>query len=394
MTTGERFAWKPFLRLVASIAVPVALQNLLTTTGSMVDTMMIGALGQLNVAAVGLCAQYSSLLTACYWGFVGGGMLFFSQYWGAKDDEGIDRSYGITLSFMMAVALIFGLVALLAPQAIMELYTDKTSIQKIGVEYLRIVGFAYPLQVYSMAMAAVLRSTERVRIPLVAAICSVCTNIVMNWLLIGGHGGFPAMGIRGAALATVLAAAVNVLVTLVLARRAGHPYIFAVTRHFHWDRALLKEYFTKCSPIIANEVFIGIGNMVISVVLGHQSEEAIAAVAVFRTLEGFIIGFFSGFSNAASIVVGKEVGAGELERAYQRAWRLTYLCQATICLCVLFLLAVHTPLLHLMSLHDESFDICFGMLLVYGVAVIIRMGNWCQNDTYRAAGDAAYGTIL
>lgn len=99
----SRFPWGQFFRQVAVIAVPVALQNLLSTTGSMVDTMMIAGLGQQSVGAVGLCAQFSSLMFSCYWGFVGGGMLFFAQYWGAKDHEGINRSYGVTLACMLAV---------------------------------------------------------------------------------------------------------------------------------------------------------------------------------------------------------------------------------------------------------------------------------------------------
>ena len=130
------FDWKDFLRRVAVIAVPVAMQNLLTTTGSMIDTMMIASLGQTQIGAVGLCAQFSSLMFSCYWGFVGGGMLFFSQYWGAKDDQGINRSYGLTLTCMMTVAFIFCGLATLAPEAVMRLYTDKESIRQVGTEYL------------------------------------------------------------------------------------------------------------------------------------------------------------------------------------------------------------------------------------------------------------------
>ena len=100
------YPWGSFLKQIAVIAVPVALQNLLTTTGSMVDTMMIASLGQTEVGAVGLCAQFSSLMFACFWGFVGGGMLFIAQYWGAKDHEGINRSYGLTLACMMSVGLL------------------------------------------------------------------------------------------------------------------------------------------------------------------------------------------------------------------------------------------------------------------------------------------------
>ena len=179
MKTGKRqgaFDWKYFIRHIAIIAVPVALQNLLTTTGSMVDTMMLASLGEKTVGAVGLCAQFSSLMFAGYWGFVGGGMLFFAQYWGAKNDDGITRSFGITLSFMMTVGIVFSFLALGVPGFIMNIYTDKSEIQQIGISYLRIVGFAYILQVLSMAVSALLRSIEQVKIPLYGGIASVVAN--------------------------------------------------------------------------------------------------------------------------------------------------------------------------------------------------------------------------
>ena len=312
----RRFDWISFLRRVAVIAIPVALQNLLSTTGSMIDTMMIANLGQTEVGAVGLCAQFSSLMFSGYWGFVGGGMLFFSQYWGAGDDDGINRSYGLTLTCMMTVGLIFGLLGVLFPEAVMRLYTDKTSIQAVGVEYLRIVGFSYPLTVLSMAMASLLRCTDRVRIPLYGSIASVCTNICLNWVLIFGHLGLPA------------------------------------------------------------------------------PEEAIAALAVFRTLEGLVIGFFAGFSNASSVLVGTKVGAGKPDTAFARAWRLVYLCQLFIGLLGLALILLHRPILTLMGMSGESFRLAFGMVTIYICFALIRMGNWTQNDTFRAAGDATTGTVL
>ncbi|MBQ7680447.1 MAG: MATE family efflux transporter [Butyrivibrio sp.] len=390
----RKFDWRDFLARIAVIAVPVALQNLLTTTGSMVDTMMIASLGQTEVGAVGLCAQFSSLMFSAYWGFVGGGMLFFSQYWGAHDDDGINRSYGLTLCCMMTVAIIFAVLGVCFPEAVMHLYTDKESIQQVGVSYLRIVGFSYPLMVLSMAMAALLRSTERMRIPLYGSIAAVVTNIFLNYVLIFGHFGAPAMGVRGAACATVIAQGVSVLVIVVIALRTHHPYLLAVSRHFSWNRRLVWSYFWKCAPIIANEVLIGVGNMVINIVLGRQPEEAIAALAVFRTLEGLIIGFFAGFSNASSVLVGKEVGAGHIDTAYARAWRLVYLCQGFIGLMGLLLILFHTPILTVMGMRGESFRIAFGLVIIYMVAAIVRMGNWVQNDTFRAAGDATYGTVL
>jgi len=392
--TKTKFDWKPFLKLLCAIAIPVALQNLLTTTGSMVDTIMIAPLGETTVGAVGLCAQFSSLMFSGYWGFVGGGMLFFAQYWGAKDDRGITRSYGTTAFFLTLVAVIFTSLAVFFPESVMRLYTDKTAIQKIGVEYLSVVGFGYPFVILSMLMSALLRSTERVRIPLLAAVISVSVNMLGNWIFIYGKLGLPAMGVRGAALATVLANVTNSLIILIAAGATGYRYIFMFRDHFRWSKAWIGTYLTKCFPILCNELFLGISNMIINVVLGRQPEEAIAAIAVFRTLEGLVIGFFMGFSNAASVLVGKCVGAGELEIAYQRAKRLVYLCGGCIGLLCLLLLLFHRPILTVMSLKGESYRLGTGILIIYCIAAMIRMCNWVQNDTYRSAGDAAFGSTL
>ena len=181
---------------------------------------------------------------------------------------------------------------------------------------------------------------------------------------------------------------------LLLTWKNRHPYLLAVRRHFRWDRELLKSYFIKCTPIILNEVMIGAGNMMINVVLGRQPEEAIAALAVFRTLEGLVIGFFAGFTNASSVLVGKEVGAGNLDTAYSRAWRIVYLCQGFIAVVGVLLIGFHSQILHMMGMHGESFHIAFGLVCIYAAAAVIRMGNWTQNDTFRAAGDATYGTVL
>lgn len=389
-----RFGWRSFLRSLAALAIPVALQNLLTTTASMIDTMMVAPLGELSVGALGLCAQFSSLMFSGYWGFVGGGILFFAQYYGAKDDEGIDRSYGLTLACMMAVAAAFCLLAVFAPGLVMRVYTDKASIQAIGVGYLRIVGFAYLFQVFAMAMSSLLRATERVRIPLLASIVSVGANIFLNWALIYGHLGLPAMGIRGAALATTIAAAVNVAAIYAMARRVRYPYLFHLRAHFRWTRDHVRQYFVKCFPILCNEILIGVGNMTINITLGRQPEHVITALAVFRTLEGLLIGFFAGFSNASSILVGACVGAGELDTAYERAKRLIYLCSGIIALAGLTLLFVSAPILTRMGLSGASHRAGTAMLAIYVFVAIIRMGNWIQNDTYRASGDAVTGTVL
>ena len=391
---GRPFPWRQFLLQLLAIALPVALQNVLTTTASMVDTIMLASRGELTVGAVGLCGQYSTLMLNGYWGFVGGGMLFFSQYFGAKDHDGICHSFGIVLICMTSVGLFFGALAVFAPGFIMGIYTDKASIQEIGVRYLRIVGFAYPLQTIAQAQCALLRSTERVRIPLVASIAALTTNFVCNFILIYGRFGFPALGERGAAIGTLLSSVVNVTLILLLAGRTHDPYLLRFREHFRFDRALVGSFFRKCFPILCNEVLIGIANMVVNVVIGRQMEEAIVATAVFRTLEGFVLSFFTGFTSASSVLVGSCVGAGDHETGYQRALRLVCLVPATVFCVVLALLALRSPLLHAMGLKNTSYSIGVHMLMIYAVMGSVRMTNWIQNDTFRAAGDPVFGTVL
>jgi len=391
---SEKTTLKNLIPMIAAIAIPVAMQNLLTTTGSMIDTMMLASLGEKTVGAVGLCAQYSSLVFSGYWGFVGGGMLFFSQFWGAGDQDGIRKSYGMTLSFMMISGVVFGFLACFHPDFVMSIYTDSVPIREIGVRYLRIVGWAYPLQVIAMAMSALLRCVEQVRIPLYGGITAVVTNFLCNYALIFGKFGLPKLGVRGAAVGTLVSSMMNILVIVVIVTIKKVPFILEIRAHFRWSRALLGEYLKKSFPIICNEVFIGVGNMMINIVLGHQVDEAIAATAVFRTLEGVIIAFFSGFSNAASVLVGTEVGAGRHRTAFERAKRIVYLCSAVSGAACFTLFLLRKPLLRAMGLSGESYRIAAGMLLIFSFVAVIRMGNWAQNDTYRAAGDPAYGSVL
>lgn len=390
----EKFNWPEFLKAIAVIAIPVAMQNLLSTTGSMVDTMMLATLGETTVGAIGLCAQFSSLFFSGYWGFVGGGTLFVSQFWGAKDHDGIRKSYGFTMCLVLAVGVIFNILAVAFPEFVMGVYTDKEIIRQLGVGYLKIVGFAYPLQSIAVVMSMLLRSTERVKIPLVAGIASVFANCLFNYLFIFGKLGAPAMGAAGAAIGTVIAAFVNVAVLVGFVVGKKIPYALELHKCFKWDKQFIRTFMERCFPILCNEIAMGVSNMLINIVLGRQSAEAIAAIAIYRTIEGIVIAFFGGFSSATAILVGKDVGAGEHEDAYRKGIRIVYLTSGMIVMVGVLLMLCHTPLFTILGLSGESFEICTVLCAIYCVVAVIRMGNWQHNDTFRAAGDPAFGTIM
>ena len=388
----EKISWGIFFRTVFTIALPIALQNFLSTTASMVDTIMIGSQGELSVAAVGICSQITSLFFSCYFGFASGGLLFFSQYWGARNEKGINQAFG--LACMLAVSLLFGGVATANPDFILGIYTDKENIIAIGAPYIRIVGFAYPLQVLAMIISFLMRSTERVKPPLISSILALITNFILNWILIYGRFGMPKMGAAGAAVGTLVSGIVNVFVLFVFLIKDKKTVVLRLKDMFSWQDGFLKGYMGKCLPIIFNELFYGIGQMLINIVIGHQSESAIAAMAAFRVLEGFVFAFFAGLADASSVVVGKEVGAGHLMSGYQYMKKFSVLCpMITFCICLIGLL-LNRPLLSLFGLGAEALFFGKYMLLIYLAAGTIRTCNYIMNCCYRAGGEAVFGTLL
>ncbi|MDR0555212.1 MAG: MATE family efflux transporter [Treponema sp.] len=385
---------RQFYRNVLVIGLPVALQNLLTTSAGMVDTIMIGTEGETAMAAAGICALFSMLFFAGYFGFCNGGMIFFAQYWGAKDERGICRSYGLTLTAMMAVGLIFGALAVFAPEFILSVYTDKESIRQAGIPYLRIVGWSYPLQTLAMAIGSLLRSIEKVKLPLFASVASLIANTFLNWVLIFGRFGFPRMGIRGAAVGTVIAGVVHILALFVCCLADEHSFVIRIREQYRWDKAFVKKFFAKIVFVVANEVLYGVGQLFINMILGRQTEAGIAAFAVFRVLEGFIFAFFGGFANAGSVMVGKRIGAGEHLKGYRDAKRFILLTPAVTLAIWLIILLLRGVLLRSFGLGAEAFFYVQGMIFIYTVTGTLRSCNYMANTIYRAGGEPVFGTTV
>ena len=386
--------WRNFFKAVLTLALPIAFQNLLSTTASMVDTIMIGSEGELAVAAVGVCSQISSLFFSCYFGFAGGALLFFSQYWGAKNIKGINKTFGISMLCVLIIAIVFGGFAVIRPDLLLGLYTDKANLIEIGIPYIRIVGFSYPLTVATMIIGFLLRSTERVKAPLICSIAGLVVNMILNWLLIYGRFGLPKMGPAGAAVGTLCSSIVTVAMLLVILLRDQSEVRLRLKEMFGWEKEFIGVYVKKCFPIICNELLYGVGQMFINIVIGHQAESAIAAMAAFRVLEGFVFAFFAGLSDASSVVVGKEVGAGNHMSGYKYMKKFAMLCPLITFIIVAIFVSINQPLLGLFGLGAEALSYGKYMLLIYLVMGTIRTCNYIMNSCYRAGGDPIFGTVL
>ena len=386
--------WSYFFKAVFTIALPIALQNLLATTASMVDTIMIGSRGELSVAAVGICSQITSLFFSLYFGFASGGVLFFSQYWGEQNHKGINRAFGVSFIMMLVIGILFGGICVLFPKFFLRVYTDKQNIIDIAIPYIRIVGFSYPLAAVSALVGFLMRATERVKAPLISSIIGLSVNFVLNWILIYGRLGFPAMGAAGAAVGTLASAIVNLAVLCLFLARSKCDFALNLGEMISRGDRFFKTYMGKSFPILFNEIMYGVGQMLINIVIGRQSEAAIAAMAAFRVLEGFVYAFFGGLADAGSVVVGKEVGSGNHMKGFYYMKGFSLLCpMITFTICLIFVI-FSEPLLGLFGLGAEALIYGKYMLVIYLFAGAIRTCNYIMNCGFRAGGETVYGTVV
>ena len=322
-----------------AIAFPIAIQNLLGTTASMVDTIMIGSQGELAVAAVGICSQISSLYFNCYWGFASGSVLFFSQYWGARDEEGINRTLGISLLFMSIVAVLFSTICIFFPEFMLGIYTDKQNIIVLGIPYLRIVGFSYLIQVVIVIVSTLMRSTERIRQPLIGSVAAIIVNFVLNWILIYGRFGMPQMGAAGAAVGTLFSSIVNLGILFIYLYRTNDCVKLRREWIFRLNGVFVKGYLSKCFPIICNELLYGVGQMLI---------------AKYSAL----------------------------------------VCPMVTFLIVLIGTIVNRPLFTLFGLGETALQYGKYMMLIYLFFGTVRTCNYIMNESFRAGGEAVFGTVV
>lgn len=300
----------------------------------------------------------------------------------------------MTFIFMTIVGSLFAVTAVTNPAFMLGIYTDKEHIIQMGAPYIRIVGFAYPLQVFAVLVSFFMRATERVKAPLFCSIASLLVNFALNWVLIYGRFGAPKMGVAGAAVGTLASGIVNLVLLVIFLLVSKCEIRLRLKEMFGFQREFIGAYLSKCLPILANEMLYGVGQMIINIVIGHQDESAIAAMAAFRVCEGFVYAFFGGLSNAASVIIGKEVGSGHLPRAYNYCRKSSLFCPMVTFGVVGVMTLLNRPILGLFGLGTTAMEYGKFMLLIYLAFGTIRTCNYIMNESYRAGGEAVFGTVL
>ena len=298
-----------FYRHTWMLALPIILQNLVTTSLGFVDTFMVGLLGQAELSAVTAANTPIFLVQIIIFGLLSGLAVLVSQYWGKHDTEAINRCMGIALYTGVSLAALIALALFLAPRQVMALVTDNALLIQLGAPYLRIVGFSYVFNTASSVYVGVQRSTENPSMGLTVFTVSMVLNTFLNYVLIFGKFGAPALGITGAALATLTARAVEFAITFGYALRDRRiPLLPAAL--LHPGTAFVGDFLKYSTPVLVNDSLWGLGTTLITAVIGHMaiSEEMLAAYAIMGNIEKFSTVACYGISGASAVIVGKRIG--------------------------------------------------------------------------------------
>lgn len=311
----------PFFREVMALAVPTALQSMLQSSFSVVDQLMIGRLGEVSIAGVGLAGKFASVYSVLVAAFGAVAGIMMAQYLGQRNAREVRRSFLLNLALALGLAGIFTAICIFFPNEIMRLYTKDAATAREAARYLAVISATFLPMAGTTLLSAYFRCTGRAKLPLYASAASAVVNTGLNYLLIFGKCGLPALGAVGAGIATAASQGVNLLLMLILLPR-GTEHILrgsdgAPTAPFH--RA---QYLAMLLPMLACEGLWSLGENVYAAIYGNMGTDASAAMTLINPVQGLMIGALCGLSQAAGVLVGKLLGEGDFDAAYRAARRL------------------------------------------------------------------------
>ena len=319
---------KQFYRSLLLIALPAALQQLISFAVNMMDTVMVGSLGEEALGAVSQGNQISVFMMVFIKGISAGTAVMISQYWGKKDMARIKNIFAIGFQASITVAILFFGATFLFPRFVMSILTDNEVLITRGINYVQTVAFSYLLYAVSENMLVMLRNVEVVKVALAVSTTSLFVNIGSNYVLIFGKLGFPAMGIKGAAVATVLTRAIELLIVISYVAFVDKKLQLKVRDLLHGSREMWRDYLKYGTPLILADVMWGIVNLVKQMIIGRLDTVAVAANSIAEVVLQLAMMFTWGMASASGVLIGKSVGAKQYDktRAYAKTIQVMFFC--------------------------------------------------------------------
>ncbi|HIT34577.1 MAG TPA: MATE family efflux transporter [Candidatus Faecousia intestinigallinarum] len=382
---------RAFYKIVLGIALPVVLQSLITSGVNMMDTLMLTAYGEAQLSGGSLANQFISLFQFSCMGIGFGAAVLTARYWGSGNMTAFHKVTTLMLRACFVLSAPFILASLLIPEQIMALYTPDEAIIFEGVRYLRLSAFTFILNGLTITVSAVLRSAHKLKLPLAASVVAFFSNVFFNWVFIFGKLGVPAMEIEGAAIGTLLSRILEcgMVVGYFLFFEKDIGYRFQAL--FLHCREYWADYIRFCIPVLLSDTLLGLGNNMISVLMGHMGGSYVSAFALVSQLTRMTTVLTQGLSSAASVIIGNALGRRQKQKAYDMGVTFLILASAVGVIASGILLAITPMFVKIGTLTAETQGVAIQLMRSVSVTIIFStIQSILTKGVLRGAGDTRF----
>ena len=388
---------KKIYKKAVTIGLPVAFENMIYSLVSFIDVFMVGkenlvlGLGTVAVAGLGFANQLYMIFAVSLFGLNSGGGIFAAQFFGNKDYKNLKKCLGITLSIGFVFSLLFLILGLFFNREVISVFTNDTKVIETGAKYLKVVAWTYPLIGIGFAFNMQLRAIGQTKYPFYSSLIGLVINFVFNSLLIFGNFGFPALGVVGAAIATVLSRFISTLYIIYIVYKLKLPLAATFKEMFGFTWEFFVRILKVSLPVFGHEIMWVSGVSIYVVIYGRMGTEPAAAVEIVKSISNLIFTLLFGLSSASSAIIGNEIGAGIEEGAYKTAIALL---KASVVLAVIISISVYlfSPiLLNIMHVKPGIYPLTKQILISEMFIIICKsMGTILIVGILRAGGDTLW----
>ncbi len=390
----DLFADRVFFATLFTVGWPIALQHGFVTALNLLDTLMVGQLGEVQIGSVALGNQLFFLVMLFLFGIGSGSAVFVAQYWGKRDIPGIRRSLGLSMRIAIPGSLIAATIVTAAPRVLLGLFTADEAVIGLGIGYVRMVAPSYLFTALTIVLGSALRATGEVRLPLRMTVIALGMNALLNYVLIFGVGPIPALGVFGAAVGTTVSRGLEAFLLITAMVKRKHPLVGPLRDYLTSTRALTKRFFTVTSPVVMNEILWSGGMTMYTLVYARMGTAELAASNIAETVIRLTFVVFMGSAGAAAVILGNDIGAGNLGKASRDARRFIVLAPIAGIGFGLLLAAV-SPFVPLMYQVSESVrtDVTRMLLVIACVVPIKSLNLHGVVGIMRSGGDTTFAMV-
>lgn len=388
---------KVFYKTLLTLCVPIIIQNLLSTLINMVDTIMVGGLGEISVAAIGIANQYFFLYNMALSGIIGGAGLFIAQFFGKNDKQNIRKITALSIISAVVLGVLFSLIAILSPKFIINFFSDDKSVIKIAVDYFLIIGFCYPIIAVSNVFSMGSRSIRNPKLGMICSSISLSINIILNYIFIFGKFGMPALGASGAAIATVISRIIELilLISYVYFIKDDYELRFTFKDVKLINKDLVKVYISKSTPTFLNDTMWAFGTVLYAVAYSKAGTSAIAASQIASSTGNFFIMTSVCIAIGSSIMIGNELGADKIKQAIKYCKKFSILVTIVGAIFGVLLIASIPLLIKIFSVSDSLAPDIRKIFWVMGILMALKTFNtFIIIGVLRSGGDTKYALLL